>query len=293
MKTFTLEPTSNKDLKRVVDRNGDWSFYKFLPTNQYLYSVNHILDLGYPKAPRLIEWMKKVSKEESDRKLKEGGERGDRIHQAIRILLSQGKIDRTTKVLAEDNKTLTNLTNDDWDALLAFQTFWERHGCVLHEMESAVKQVVVGYAGTLDAIVTMTKSCEVKSCKCNGFIGCRGLFDWKSSAGIYDSYGPQVAAYAHCVEVEPDYSAILRIGTYHKTTGGYEVEFYSKEETEIHHNEFRSALELAKPNLVPFKESEIYDIPDAITLTKREIKTKKPRKPRAKKVATKSKSKHT
>lgn len=292
-KTYELKPTDDKDLFRVVDREGDWTHYYHQPSKTYLRAVNFILESGYAKGARFYQYLKSKSADEADRILKAAGERSDRVHQAIRIILDTGKIDRSLKVLGEDNATLISLSNDEWDCLLAFGEFWNRHECVLISGEKSVYTLSFGYAGTLDAIVRMTKECGVRYCPCKEYVGRLGLYDWKSSGGIYSNYGAQVAAYGAAFNATAteklDYTAILRIGTNHKSTGGYEFEPYNSEETNRHWKEFLAAKQIGDAEYKPFTDAEIVEIPEVIELKKavppEEPKPEKVRKPRIKKRA--------
>ena len=302
MKTYTLEPTSHKDLFRVVDREGDWEYYFHEPTKRYLPAVNFRLDTGYTKGARFAEYLKNISPDQADRKLKAAGERGDRVHQYIRsvFLLAgagavQWKPTRDFKVLAEDNRTEVELSNDEWDCILAFQEFWTRHDAVLIDYEFPVWNLKIGYAGTSDAIIRLRKACGVKACGCTKFVGKLGLVDWKSSGGIYESYGAQVAAYANGENLKQilgrhklEYTAIVRLGTKHKTTGGYEFEPYDQAETKLHFREFLAAVLISDAYLKPFDpEKEIVEIPDTLHLTVEREQLKRTVKPRAKRTPKK------
>lgn len=271
MKTYQIAKTSHKDLFRVIDREGEWQWYWHKGEKKFLRSVNYILEEGYSKGVRFYEYLKNNSKEETDRILREAGERGDRIHQAIFLLLRDGTIDRNTQVLAEDNKTPVNLSNDEWDCLLAFGEFWNRHDCKLIVKEYAVFNLTQEYAGTTDGVLIMKKNCGIDTCKCDNFIGQVGLFDWKSGGAIYESYGPQVAAYASCDNLPKkiEYTAILRIGSRHKKTGGYELKIYDIEETIAHAKEFIAAIVIQDAHYEPFDESMIREIPDSINIIAR------------------------
>lgn len=289
MKTYELRPTSNPELFRVVDRNGDWTTYFHQPTKTYLRAVNHILTTGYAKGPRFYEWLKSQTKEEAERILERAGERGDRIHQFIAKVLSGEKMHRYSKVLAEDSQTEVSLANDEWDAILAWQSFWTRHEPKLIAYEMSVFNLKVGYAGTLDAILRITKECGNRYCPCKGLAGKLGLYDWKSSSGIRAEYGAQIAAYGASESLKKflgkhklDYSAILRIGTNHKTTGGYELEVYNRKESQTHFKEFLAAVQIANAEYRPFDpDKEIYDIPDTLSMTveREELNPPKPAKP--------------
>lgn len=273
MRNYVLESTADENLFRVVDRQGNWSHYFF--KNQYLRAVNFILETGYAKGFRFIKWIKGKSEEETDRILKETGERGDRIHQFIaRLPYLQGKADRFTTVLAEDNLTEVKLSDDEWDAVLAYQEFWKRHETSLIASEYPIYNLKYGYAGTLDLIVRLNKDCGVRTCGCKDHIGKIGCIDIKSGGGIYSSYGAQLAAYAKGQNFKPvlgtnkiGYTAVLRIGTNHKTTGGYEFEPYTAKETKVHFNEFLAAMAISNAEYKLFNpDEEIKDIPEIIDI---------------------------
>ncbi len=268
-KTYHLEPTKHPDLFRNVDRDGNWKEYFHAPTKLYLRGVTTILDRGYAK-PELLTWAKNHSREEIDEKLRVAGDKGDAVHQAIAGLLATGSFDRDLQILADDNKNNRRLTDDEWDCLLSFGEFWNRHRAICLASEEAVFNLQIGYAGTLDGLVILTQACGVKACPCGNFIGQVGLFDWKSGGGIYESYGAQVAAYANAENLTqlPNYTAILRVGTAHKTTGGYQLEIYDIPETAQHFSEFVAAQTIDDASYKPFDpEKEIREIPDSITLT--------------------------
>lgn len=285
MRNYTYSKTSNPQLYRVVDMNGDWKHYAFFSKkNQkgdkiFLRAVNFILSQGYAK-PRLNDWFKNHTAEEAERILSERGERGDRVHQGIFLFLRDGKITRDTQVLAEDNKTLVRLSADEFDCILSFVAFWNAHRAVLAVQDYAVFNLKAGYAGTLDAIIKLTATCENKYCKCKEVIGQTGLWDWKSSGDIYPDYGAQVAAYAGAdnlpKKVKIEYTAILRVGTNHKV--GFEIELYGADKTAVHLQEFFSAMVIQNASYKEFMEENIKEIPDeAVAWNVKKPKAKKKR----------------
>ena len=290
-KNYNLESTLDPTLFRLVDRKGDWSHYFHEPTKSYLRAVNHIIKTGFAQ-PGLLEWAKKVSPEEAERKLSEAGERGDKIHKFIDLIFNTKSVNftRETKIWNRESKQEEVLSDDEWDAILAFKEFWTRHEPLLVAHEISCYSLKYGYAGTTDAVIILTKNCGVKTCKCDEYIGKPGIWDWKSGGGIYESYGPQLSAYGNSeslqklfktLDLKLDYSAVLRIGTNHKTTGGYQLEIYDKKETKEHFNEFLSAITISNSSYRPFDpETDIYEIPDEIKLEIKDfkIKSKKPKK---------------
>lgn len=296
MKSYELRATSHPKIKRVVNRKGDWDTYLLEPENAYLRSATAILSRGYAK-PGLLEWAKNHSADEADEILRAAGDRGDAVHQAIAMILSGKTVDRKTKVLAENNQDYRDLTDSEWDCLLSFDRFWIAHQPKLLTSEATVANVTAGYAGTLDAIVRITKSCGARCCNCADFVGALVLVDWKTSGGIHANYGAQVAAYCLALPAMTPYlkapyprvdkTAIIRLGTNHKTTGGYQCEFYDTPDTQIHYSEFLAAKTIDDATYRPFDpEKEIMQIPEVLKLKiEREEEPKKPRKPRARKAA--------
>lgn len=295
MKTFTYEKTSHPDLFRVVDREGNWTHYVLKPDTKeqvFLGGVTSILGAGFSKGPRFYEYLKNGNKEQLDRSLQLAGERGDRVHQFISRLLSGEKLDRFSKV-ADDHGNQVELENDEWDCILAFQEFWNRHDCTLVAHEFAVYKTagaygLFSYAGTVDAVLRIRKACGVRVCNCKELVGKVGLIDWKSSGGIYPDYGAQVSAYAHAENLPSilesrklEYTAIVRLGTNHKTTGGYEFKAWDLPETTENYQAFMASNLLSGFHMKAFKPEEIEDIPDTLSLviTKDEL-PKTPKKPR-------------
>ncbi|MBM3708437.1 MAG: hypothetical protein FJW69_08920 [Actinobacteria bacterium] len=285
MKTYELQPTTDPNLFRVVDRNGDWTHYHHKPSDTYLRAVNFILSEGYAK-PRLLHWAKNKTAEEIDKKLKEAGEKGDRVHQAIRLIFENpGKFHRSITVYDDEVKSQVSLTNEDWDCLLSFASFWSKHDPLLVDYEVSVCSLKEGYAGTLDALLILTKACGVKTCPCEKTVGKLGIWDWKTSGAIYGDHGAQVAAYGKAESIKPylqglrlAYSAILRLGTAHTTTGGYQLEVYDRAESQTHYEEFLHAKGIQNASYKPFDpKTEIQEIPDEIELVIRKYEKPKPR----------------
>lgn len=276
MKNYTLEKTKSKDLFRVVDVNGNWENYFHKPSGRYLRAVNDILNKGYCKGKGFEIWLKTATKEEAEKKLKDAGERGDKVHKAIDFLFeNKGKILRNTPIWNDDLQVEEKLAYDEWECIMAFHAFWEQHKPILLDHEYPAFNLAVGYAGTLDSRMILSQRCQNIKCSCAKLVGKIGIYDWKSSSGIRDQYGPQIASYAKAENVEKyDYTAILRLGTNHKI--GYEFEVYNKEETERHFKEFLAAMTIAEANYKPFDpDKRICDIPEVISITLQAKHTKK------------------
>lgn len=285
MKTHQLKPTKHPDVFRVVDREGNWENYFVKSLNLYLPGVTTILNRGYLKGPQMDEWLSRHTAAERERILQSAGEKGDKVHRAIDLMLSADYppgakpffLEQSIGIFNRETKDYEPIANNEWDALLAFQSFWQAHEPQVLVSEATLYNTLHGFAGTADAVLMLTKKCDVKACKCEELVGEIGLYDWKTSSGIRASYGAQVAAYAFAGNLAdhlpkgkrtPDYTAVLRLGTNHKTTGGYEFKPFSFRETCDNFERFLAAQRIAAYEHKPFNPDEdIQEIPDAIELT--------------------------
>lgn len=319
MKTYLYAPTKHPRLFRMVDRKGNWEHYalfkeglakdfmaqfakqKIDPADyvqQFLRGSTTILGLGYAKDPFFLQWLSSHTAEERDAILTRASDRGDMAHRWIDIVLSGDDILSTqewTRSLEIHNKLTGEdrmLTDDEWGVVLAWSAFWQAHEPTVIFSEGPVFNTKEGYAGTADAVLVLNKACGGRGCPCKFLIGKMGLWDWKSGGGIYPSYAPQLASYAHgdnMPEYLPpgakiEYLGVLRIGTKHKN-GGYEMEIampYQASEADTPEEalkrlqssmewaweRFISARTIAMHGYKPFDpKTEIQDIPDAVTLT--------------------------
>jgi len=266
MKTFTLKDTKNPFLKRIVDREDNWKHYLLDHPKlgkHVLRGVTTILKEGYLKGEGFNNFLANHTAAEREEIMRSTGERGDKVHRAIDwILSSAGSIktlDRNVGIYSKEKKDYEKIENDEWDALLAWSRFWIAHEPILIAGEEPLYSIAFGYAGTTDAILILQKECGNRYCNCKGLSGKIGVWDWKTSAGIYPDHSAQVAAYANAeniVEFVPphgtiDYIAILRLGTKHTTTGGYYVKAF--ERFVFAENEFPN--ELSENRRVQFKNS--------------------------------------
>jgi hypothetical protein len=284
MKSHTLKETKHPDVFRVVDRDGNWENYYVKSKNAYLPGVTTILKRGYAKGAFFEQWLSNHTAEEQKEILDAAAEKGDKVHRTIDTILSGEyppgaqpfHLEREIGIFNRTTKDYEPLANNEWDALLAFASFWTAHEPVVIASEATLYNIGSQYAGTADAILILTKKCDVKACKCEELVGQIGLYDWKTSSGIRASYSAQVAAYANASNIKeylpldyesPDYTAVLRIGTNHKTTGGYEFKSWNTEETDAAFVRFCSARNIQEFEHKPFNPDEdITEIPDTIEL---------------------------
>lgn len=288
MKTYTLGKTDTPGLYRVVNLEGDWNHYYDEPSKIYLRAVNYILRSGYAKGPGFFNAALKSTPEEWEKKLTEAGDRGDAIHQIIKRALDGEKINRFSKVLAENNIDYRPLQNHEWEAILAWGAFWAAHDMALIVSERSVRNLKEGYAGTLDCLARVRKSCGSRSCVCKDFTGKIVALDWKSGSGIWPEYHSQNTSYVHAIESDSqnpfhglkiEGEAVVRIGTQHQN-GGYQAEWRDREGMKGAWARFLAARTIHDESYKPFDpEKEIYDIPEILDLeiqhdTPREIPEK-------------------
>lgn len=308
-KSYTLGETKHEKLFRLMDRDKNWRRYVLvkefteeyqnrvaaaepgeepkptfadLKTALYLDGVTTILNDGYTKGSFFANWLSQHTMEEREKILSAAGEKGDKVHRTIDMLISGGDVDgkgtlltRETEVLNRESKQEEPLENDEWDCLLSFESFWSAHAPIVLTSELTLYSTMFEYAGTADAIIILTKACEVKMCKCEELVGKIGLFDWKTSSGIRASYGAQVAAYSlaeNMGEYLPPgqavaYAAILRLGTAHKTTGGYELKVIDQDALLDAWQRFLGAKRIFDYEKTPFDPAkDIIDIPDEFVI---------------------------
>lgn len=241
LKTYNHSPTTNPDLFKVVDLNGDWTHY-FHKEYGYLPSATHVIKIGFPKGEGLLKWLKNMSAEEGEKAMKQAGKRGSKVHSALKDLINGEEIKLSNKY---ENETLTS---EEWNYILTWYIWQNDFSPHLIAHETSVYSGGIGrYAGTIDFLggliirkgQKISINEKVETIKKDKKITV--LLDWKTSSGIWDDYKLQVAAYAACTEKKPMYTGIVRLGTKH--TCGYEMKLWDKKMTDYHFKRFLSARE--------------------------------------------------
>lgn len=234
--SHTFDKTSHPDLFRVCDRNGDWTHYFHKPSGRYLPAVNHIISNGYNKGPRFHKYLLSVNPEEAKRALETAGERGTRVHSAIRDLINGVEVKIDSKYPSESSHgRMEPLTGDEWDLIGSFMRWQGEFKPHVDAHEFAVFSLNYGYAGTIDFLGTaeLAESRRVV------------LTDWKTSGKIWDEYKLQISAYYEALlemndrtRVTPERTGIVRLAP--GRNDGYESKWWSTEETLYHFQVFLS-----------------------------------------------------
>lgn len=239
------EKTDDKHLFRVVDRENSWTHYYHDQLDKYFPSVNHILGIGFPKGANLLQWLKNKTAEESDKILKQAGERGSKVHEAIRQLTIGKSVQYGLDHFKNDDGTYSPLTANEWDYLLSWVAWAEAFKPQVLKHETAVFNKKFGYAGTVDFLGTIQIPPYIKLYVDGKSVSPNPgsysvLLDWKTSGAVYDEYRLQTAAYAACMTKKPKqefYTGVVRLGTKHKN-GGFEIHLWSRKKTIEHFKQF-------------------------------------------------------
>jgi hypothetical protein len=280
--SYTYDDTSDPNIKRFCDRNGDWTHYWLVKEKRFVKAVNWILALGYNKGPRFAAYLSRTTEEEARMKLLKAGDEGSRTHRAISDLIDGSRISMTTKYPSDIKGGRQEPLNDEeWDNLEAFENW-----CIKYKPKIVAQDQTVAstnYAGTFDALVVITPP-EGDKTFARQFWGQEVLIlvDWKSSSGIWEEYKAQLAAYWMAIHKGKKYdkfikayptrmfTGIVRLGTRHNS--GFEFKVWTQEETETTNiYEFYAAQTIAdahepefEPEVRQIKTSFFIKVPKAV-----------------------------
>lgn len=239
--SYTFVETSDENLLKVVDLQGDWTHYFIKDENRYIPSVNRIITRTGPMDPGLLQWIQRTSKEEAEKRFLKAGEQGTRSHYAIRQLIDGFRVTLETKFFNDISKRDEPLNNDEWFNMTSFVNWWATYKPETIRHEFSVVNKKLGYAGTPDWIGTIEIPKGMKQVS-RRYWGKRVtvLLDWKTSSGIWKEYKLQTAAYTKTVPENIQFTGVVRIGTSHKS--GWQIELWNKQETNEHFRLFKSLL---------------------------------------------------
>ena len=150
----------------------DARFYQTQDGN-YVPSVTHILDC-YPKGAAYFNWLKENGKD-ADEIRDEAGRRGSVVHKLTEMYDAGEEVN-----LVNPNGSIDYKLNE-WAMFERYVEFRKRFSFTTDCIELNIISKELGYAGTLDRVITMD--------------GKKILLDIKTSNAIYPSYWLQLAAY--------------------------------------------------------------------------------------------------
>lgn len=189
------------DLTRGIITMLDSRFY-FDETGTPVPSVTTILDC-YPKGAAFFEWLKKNGVDSDDIR-DEAGRKGSRVH-AMTERYDKGE---EVSLLTKDGEIGMSLS--EWNMFEKYVEFRDRFPLDIIAIEQNVVSSKLGYAGTLDRIITLN--------------GKKILIDIKTSGAVYPHYWLQLAAYERLLtdaqeDNKIDARAILWLNAKTKTEG--------------------------------------------------------------------------
>lgn len=150
----------------------DARFYR-TAAGEFVPSVTTILD-AYPKGAQYFEWLKKNG-ENADAIRDAAGDRGTKVHNLTEAY------DLGAECSLMDQFNNPQYTMIEWAMFERYTEFRRNHPCTMHAIETKLASSDLGYAGTLDRLMTID--------------GRTYLVDIKTSPGVWPSYWLQQAAY--------------------------------------------------------------------------------------------------
>lgn len=139
----------------------------------YVPSVTTILE-AYPKGAAFAEWLKRNG-EDSDSIRDEAGRRGSVVHGMTEVFDLGGEVSLMTEEGAAKYRI------NEWAMFERYVEFRERHPATVHAVELNMVSESLGYAGTLDRVITID--------------GTTYIMDIKTSSAVHDPHWMQQAAY--------------------------------------------------------------------------------------------------
>jgi len=215
----------------------------------YYPSVTWILDY-YPKGIGFKKWLMGLADEaEGNRALREGGDRGSKVHWGVEQLLSRKTLHFSDVPYGYDEPFNAN----EWSYILTFINWYEDYKPTVLGIEETIIERNNGYGGTIDL------DCIIEDDKPETV-----LVDWKTSSQIYDTHKIQLTAYAKAYPKAIDRIMIVKLG--HSYKRGYQIwDMDYNEAVETYFPLFLAAKriwEYENKNVVP----KFMECPETLTL---------------------------
>jgi len=181
-----------------------------------------------PKGKHYEEWLKENGKN-ADEILRDAGERGTKVHNAIEQLLHGVEVRMDSRydsdnqfILEEDHgSTLhyTEMNGEEWNAVLTWVAWWEQRTAGMKVELIGVERSIYYYDSATKIGFGCTADLEVY------LDGVYHVFDWKTSKSVYDSHRAQLSGIALAISKEHEKPlipklAIVQVG-YTKNKNGY------------------------------------------------------------------------
>ncbi len=184
MNNYTID--LNKNRIEFLDSR----FYA-TPSGGYVPSVTTILEC-FPKGAEFYKWLKEMGGD-ADTIRDEAGRRGSTVHALTE------RYDDGEEVSYLDHNGFPAYKNIEWAMFERYVDFCTTHKPSIEMMEAHFVSEKLGFAGTLDRVVTLN--------------GKRILLDIKTSNSVQDSYWLQLSAYYELLsEIATDVKSIDEVG---------------------------------------------------------------------------------
>jgi len=282
------QTNSGIKLQRVEWFDDRFYYCQFPDGESFWYpSSNHVLGIIHNKY--LQRWRDEVGAEEANRRMKEAGERGTRIHHACEILTNGGIVvfnsyHNPMYSKSEINALIEQYENnggiaimerqEEYWQVLKFAEFIKRVKPKILQTEMMVCSRTYGYAGTLDYLFHIPKGTYEIAGRYPLELE-EGIYiaDLKSSNSLHESYNLQIASYMFAYEeMYPEMAGKiiggLIIHTNAQTKYGIEgltTNFRTRQQMKEDFEVFLSALKVWKWNN-PTESPIIRDMPSVISL---------------------------
>lgn len=158
-----------------------------LPTHLFVPSSTWIAD-HYPKGIGFYKWLADKGWDEAESLKSAAGDRGSKVHFAIKDLLDNKVVNLSDKYLNPGTCQEEELTLDEWECLMSFRRWFSavKPQTIATEISFVAQDVDgVDYGGTIDWIGIINDELHI--------------VDWKTSQSIWPAYGLQISSYAHAV----------------------------------------------------------------------------------------------
>lgn len=165
------------DVSRKQLTMADARFY-YDADGAYVPSVTTILN-AYPKGPEYYQWLKKVGTD-ADEIRDAAGERGSTVHN----LTERYDAGEEVSLLSDNGGFKYRM--DEWAMFERYTTFINKYNPVMLLSEQTFISQGLGFAGTIDRIMTIGTT--------------NYMVDIKTSSSIWESYWLQLAAYRKLYE---------------------------------------------------------------------------------------------
>lgn len=257
--SYTKVKTSNTNVEKFVDRKGDWTHYWLKKEKRFVPAVHHIMKHGFNKGKYFEDYLLDITRSEAEKKLQETGNRGSRVHDAVRRIIGGQTIDLKTLFYNEELNKHDTLTYKEQDNLSGFIAWAHAYKPEVIAYEHTIYNIDYGsgYAGTTDFFGTILVPEKDKSFA-SELWGKRilAVLDWKTGKDIYDEHQIQVAAYWEAIV--SDYKSIETLiekyGKVHtgivlissKNKCGYKMKTWDAEETQENFTGLLSAAGIYK-----------------------------------------------